>query len=278
MEELSTRTTAEPARAEIAADISDAADSLSACAFKETTAVLSDAAANAENSILLLSSMTALLSGVRIKPENILTKDLSAVSDEDHAFAPENSLSARQTAHIVLEDGKLFCYAGPALIALSHPLSSVGNDFSSVYLSGSVAGDLMFSGRGNDAFSTGGAVAEAITRVLEEIAENASAAPSGCCPEKPAVCFGTGSSVFYLRMTAENKADVPDNITDVFSRYGICARSLTVRDPNPPAASRVRLFCILQKTERLILNKALQELIDRQYIESADTILPVYGI
>ena len=237
--------------------------------IKNVTAVSGGKTPAGENIVLLLSSLISLLTGTQVKPEEIRMPQIPEITGEDLVYAAENGMAVRYAAHAVPENGKLFCFAGPALFENNHPLSSVRDDFGAVYLNGASTPCLMFCERENSGPYAACDSEGMLSSVFKGIAAD-------IVPEPQLVCPGGGSDCFYLRMTADNEADAAGNIASVFERYGIGIRSLTLKAPEPALTAHVRVFCTLNKTERLILNKALQELSDRQYIDSADTVIPVY--
>ncbi len=116
-----------------------------------------------------LSILIALLFDKYIAPSDIPTVGISAITADDIKAAADEDCKIKLIGHAYLENGEVKASVSPKKLPLSHPLSSVSNEFNAVYVTGDMVGELMFYGKGAGALPTGSAVVGDIIAVANKI-------------------------------------------------------------------------------------------------------------
>ena len=116
-----------------------------------------------------LSILIALLFGQYIPPSDIPTTGISKITAEDIKKAAAEGKKIKLIGHALRENGHIKASVAPEGLPLSHPLCGVSNEFNAVYVTGDVAGELMFYGKGAGALPTGSAVVGDIISVAKKL-------------------------------------------------------------------------------------------------------------
>ena len=223
-----------------------------------------------------LSILISLLFEKEIPPQDIHTEGITGVTSYDIAFAEEFGYKVKLLGHAKKTDGKLICSVEPTMLPASHPLASVNNEFNAVFIKGNAVDELMFYGKGAGPLPTGSAV-------LGDVIDIANAVAKGAAHDiQPLLRYdsdleytGEGSDCYYIRMTGANRPGVLGNVSSTYGRYGIGIEAVMQRSNSGTANSAVPMIFIVYEVERSVLDKALNELIDKSYVESIDSVMRI---
>ncbi len=105
-----------------------------------------------------LSILMALAFDKYVAPKDIPTEGISKITMKDIEDAKSKECKIKLIAEAKFEDGNLSYSVKPTLLPVTHPLSSVSNEFNAVYITGNASGELMFYGKGAGPLPTGSAV------------------------------------------------------------------------------------------------------------------------
>ena len=224
-----------------------------------------------------LSILISLIFGTEIAPQDIPTQGITSVTTEDINYATEFGYKVKLLATAKKQDDKFSCSVEPTLVPFSHPIAAVSNEFNAIYLTGNAVDDLMFYGKGAGPLPTGSAVMGDIISIARRIEKESA---YDLLPllryDAKLQCIGNGANQYYLRLSAADKPGVLGNISSTFGRYGIGIASMVQRAEGNGEQSTVPLIFIVYHTERTVLNDALQELVDKKYVEAIGSVMQVH--
>lgn len=115
-----------------------------------------------------LSILIALAFGEYVAPDNIPTEGITAITASDIEKADAEGKKIKLIGQARVADGRLDYSVKPVLLDKGHPLAGVSNEFNAVYITGDMAGELMFYGRGAGPLPTGSAVCGDILAIMKK--------------------------------------------------------------------------------------------------------------
>jgi len=219
-----------------------------------------------------LSVLMSLVFGADIPPSKIPTQGITAVNKVDINYATQFGFKIKLIAAARRIDDTVECEVQPTLVPFSHPIASVNNEFNAIFITGNAVDDVMFYGKGAGPLPTGSAV-------MGDIIDIACAIDKGCAFDmQPVLRYdsdltfaGEGINRYYIRMAAEDKPGILGNISSTFGKYGISIESMM----QPKHSEIVPLLFIVHQTKRSVLDAALAELVENNYVKSIDSVMKV---
>ena len=171
-----------------------------------------------------ISVLSALLTGTALDPERIAREGITAIDEQDVAFARETlgrvpRLLGALHLHwgpTVRAEASVF----PTLVPLDHPLAAVRGEYNAVLIKASAADDLMFYGKGAGAGPTASAVVGDVFLLSRDLL-------GGLPPRQApslrveALPIARVTSCFYMRLAAKDKPGVLAAITAALARERI---------------------------------------------------------
>ncbi len=115
-----------------------------------------------------LSILIALAFGEYVAPDNIPTEGITAITASDIEKADAEGKKIKLIGQARVADDRLDYSVKPVLLDKGHPLAGVSNEFNAVYITGDMAGELMFYGRGAGPLPTGSAVCGDILAIMKK--------------------------------------------------------------------------------------------------------------
>jgi homoserine dehydrogenase len=159
--------------------------------------------------------------GARVRWEAVYREGIEKITAEDIDYAGEIGYVIKLLAVARMDGGALDVRVHPALVAKTHPLASVSENFNAIYVKGFPVGELMFYGPGAGGNPTASAV---IGDVI--------AAANTCCSETVIeLCdykiknISETAGRYYIRLQAADKPGVLAGIAKAFAdnKVGIAA-------------------------------------------------------
>ncbi|HPA16466.1 MAG TPA: homoserine dehydrogenase [Verrucomicrobiae bacterium] len=204
--------------------------------------------------------LAALAYGFWIRPSDVHTRGIDAVTPEDLHFAKVLGYTIKHLAVVRCdEDGAVEVHVGPTLIPSTNVMASVGGVFNALAVRGDVVGDTLFYGRGAGPDATASAV-------ISDIAEASSALAQGY--HLPACGihglynrfrpYGETRSRYYVRFSVADRPGVLAQIADVFGKHQISIASVFQPKEHPGAV--VPLVMLLYRAREQYLRDALAEI------------------
>ncbi|MDW7740366.1 MAG: homoserine dehydrogenase [Bacillota bacterium] len=227
------------------------------------------------DAVYKLVIMASLAFGEFVNPDDIYVQGIKEVTHEDIAYARELGYAVKLLAigeHV--SDG-LALRVHPTLVPLSHPLSSVQNEFNAVFIEAAAAGDLMFYGRGAGAKPTASAV-------LADVIEAARSVSSGLSVdvvvhtkrEKRVVPVYELNSRFYLRFLAEDRPGVFAALANVFGDEQV---SLDLVIQKRRVGNLAEIVLITHDVREESFRKALNKVMEIPAIQPESSMIRLLG-
>ena len=159
--------------------------------------------------------------GARVRWENVYREGIDKVTAEDIAYAGEIGYVIKLLAVARLEGGALDVRVHPALVAKTHPLASVSENFNAIYVKGFPVGELMFYGPGAGGNPTASAVIGDIITAADSELRTPNSELKNCKIKN----IEETSGRYYIRLQAEDKHGVLAGIAKAFAdnKVGIAA-------------------------------------------------------
>jgi len=109
--------------------------------------------------------LAAVAFGAEVKWKDVYREGIEKITAEDILYANEIGYVIKLLAIAKMVDGQLDVRVHPALVAKSHPLANVSENFNAVYVKGFPVGELMFYGPGAGGNPTSSAVISDIVKI-----------------------------------------------------------------------------------------------------------------
>jgi len=224
-----------------------------------------------------LSILMSLVFGIGAGPDVIPTVGITSVGLEDIEYASENGYRIKLLASARETDGKVYGNVEPALVPVSHPLASVGNEFNAVFVSGNAVDNLMFYGRGAGPLPTGSAVLGDVIGIARKLEKDSA---YDLVPQlrydSELEYAGEGSNKYYIRMTVPERVGVLGKIASMFGDYGISIEVMQQKAPyEVNGENAASIIFIVFEVEKSKLLEALEAIKKEGVILSIDNIMKV---
>ena len=163
---------------------------------------------------------------VELDPEQVATQTIGAIDAVDFAYAKELGCTIRQVSRAQLEGDGCYARVAPMLVPLQSPMAWSHGTQNMVVSTGSMGGDVVFSGHG----AGGDATAVAVMSDLLAVAQGAKAVQ---LPVVPKAVTGDSVAPHYLRFIVDDKPGIVSAISGALSRVGANIDSLLQRRGYP---------------------------------------------
>jgi homoserine dehydrogenase len=171
-----------------------------------------------------ISVLSALLTGAALDPERIAREGITAIEEQDVAFARETlGRVPRLLGALRLRWGRTVqaeASVFPTLVPLDHPLAAVRGEYNAVLIKASAADDLMFYGKGAGAGPTASAVVGDVFLLTRDLLGGLPARQAPSLRVEP-LPSALATSSFYMRLAAKDKPGVLASITAALARERI---------------------------------------------------------
>ncbi len=229
-----------------------------------------------------LCLLVALAFGALLKPSQVHTEGISAVTQADIAYARELGYAIKLLAIAKDDDGGIEARVHPTMVPKRHLLASVGGAFNAIYINGEALGSSMYYGLGAGRMPTATAV---IADVLE-IARERLWARDGKSVRRHALGFPVRSikrarvkpmddvvCEYYLRFMAADKPGVLGAIASVLGRNGISIA--TVIQQGRDAVRTVPIIMRTHQARERNLKRALAAIRQRRLVGVAPAFIRI---
>ncbi|WP_026507030.1 homoserine dehydrogenase [Butyrivibrio sp. MC2013] len=145
--------------------------------------------------------LASLVSGEYVSYEDIETTGITAVSQEDFAYARALNMSIKLLGMVKRNDTGFFTMVSPFLLPAEHPLASVNEVFNAIVVHGNMLGNTMYYGKGAGKDATASAV---VADMIDLVAHKGQHINVNLT-DKPASLSDNGSYVhrFFVRTSDE---------------------------------------------------------------------------
>lgn len=163
-----------------------------------------------------ISILSHIAFGQRINAGDVLKEGITKISKEDMLYAKKNGYCIKLLASAIKTGGEIEVRVHPAFVPLTHPLSTVKNEFNAVFLKGNAVGELMLYGKGAGSLPTGSAVLEDVMSIVKN-----NEPPKLKKGDKKAVVANKGLSSYYIRLMTDDSTGALGKIATVFASKNI---------------------------------------------------------
>ncbi len=157
--------------------------------------------------------------------KDIYTEGITAVTQQDIAYARELGYRIKLLAIAKSSDGGIEVRVHPTMIRDSSPLAAVSGVFNAVFITGDCVGDLMFYGRGAGQMPTASAVVSDTVEIATRLAYGIPALhldlPEAAEPALPLRPMDAIRSAYYLRVMAADRPGVLSQVAGVLGQNNI---------------------------------------------------------
>ncbi|WP_366160828.1 homoserine dehydrogenase [Bacillus infantis] len=153
---------------------------------------------------------------------DVKVKGITGVTEEDLQYGKQLGYIMKLIGIAHREGEKVEVSVQPALLAESHPLAGVNNEYNAVYVYGEAVGETMFYGPGAGSLPTATAVVSDLVGVMKNLrlGVNGKSAVSPQYPKKlkdPSEIY----SKYFLRLHVKDEVGVFGELTSIFSKHSV---------------------------------------------------------
>jgi len=177
--------------------------------------------------------LTYLCFGRLVALGDIFIEGISQISLADVNYAKELGFEIKLLAIAKKEDDELEVRVHPTLIPKSHLLASVGGVFNAIYVSGDLAGDLLFYGPGAGQLSAASGVVSDLVDLAQGITAGLFRTTLNIILDKSINKLRKieeAQSRYYIRFMAQDKPGVLAKVSGVLAKFGISIASVTQKE------------------------------------------------
>ena len=199
--------------------------------------------------------------------KDIVTTGISRIEPVDIAFAREFGYKIKLLGVAkALDGGSVEARVEPAMVPISHPMSSVNGVFNAVYVVGDRVGPTLFYGKGAGADPTGSAVVSDIVDMalrMESPGKNARVSLGQLGKKKKTV---EGSLVpYYMRCNAADRPGVLSKVSGILADYGISISAVNQKERRE--GGHVPIVMLTHEANEKNLKKAKAEIDKQRFIK-----------
>ncbi len=228
-----------------------------------------------EDAAFKISILTSIAYGLNVPAKMIDREGITKIQKSDIEYASELGYKIKLLAVSKKHEDSIEIYVHPALIPNEHPLAAINNEFNALFVKGNAVGELLLCGKGAGSLPTGSAVLADILSIAKSIKNDIENNVEACDTENDMEIKGIGKSQYYVRLQVIDKPGVLGNIAMTFGKYGISLESVVQKGRGEET---VPLVFIAHDIEKEMLDKALEEVSEYEYVERVASILKVENI
>ncbi len=222
--------------------------------------------------------LASLAFHTRVSGEDVHTEGIRdiTVSDIEAAKAANSTIKLLAICErLVDEQGKESVSARvyPALIPVSHPLSSVSESYNAVFVEAESAGRLMFYGNGAGGGPTASAVLGDVVAVARNIVLGGRGPGESTYASLPIASFGEIRTRYHVDMQVDDRLGVLAEVASVFSEQGVSLKTVRQEGLNDGA----RLVVITHSAKERDLEETVEKLKQLDAVKRIDSVIRMEG-
>ena len=222
--------------------------------------------------------LASLAFHTRVSGEDVHTEGIRdiTVADIEAAKAANSTIKLLAICErLVDEQGKESVSARvyPALIPVSHPLSSVSESYNAVFVEAESAGRLMFYGNGAGGGPTASAVLGDVVAVARNIVLGGRGPGESTYASLPIASFGEIRTRYHVDMQVDDRLGVLAEVASVFSEQGVSLKTVRQEGLNDGA----RLVVITHSAKERDLEETVEKLKQLDAVKRIDSVIRMEG-
>ncbi|MCF4140335.1 homoserine dehydrogenase [Streptomyces sp. Tue 6430] len=173
------------------------------------------------------AAKAAILAGIafhtRVRLDDVYREGMAEVTAADFASAKEMGCTIKLLAicERAADGGSVTARVHPAMIPLSHPLSSVRGAYNAVFVESDAAGQLMFYGPGAGGAPTASAVLGDLVAVCRNRLSGATGPGESAYAALPVSPMGDVVTRYHISLDVADKPGVLAQVATVFAEHGV---------------------------------------------------------
>ncbi|MGD6940474.1 homoserine dehydrogenase [Cytobacillus gottheilii] len=169
-----------------------------------------------------MAILSTLGFSMNIDLDDVKVKGISSITEEDLAYGKQFGYCMKLIGIAERDGEKVEVSVQPTLLAKSHPLASVQDEYNAVYVYGEAVGETMFYGPGAGSMPTATAVVSDVVGVMKNMRLGVNG-KSAVTPqyEKKLKSADEIFSKYFMRIHVKDLVGVFANITSIFSDYHV---------------------------------------------------------
>ncbi|MFC5733861.1 homoserine dehydrogenase [Cytobacillus gottheilii] len=169
-----------------------------------------------------MAILSTLGFSMNIDLDDVKVKGISSITEEDLAYGKQFGYCMKLIGIAERDGEKVEVSVQPTLLAKSHPLASVQDEYNAVYVYGEAVGETMFYGPGAGSMPTATAVVSDVVGVMKNMRLGVNG-KSAVTPqyEKKLKSADEIFSKYFMRIHVKDQVGVFANITSIFSDYHV---------------------------------------------------------
>jgi len=194
--------------------------------------------------------LTSVAFGAEVNLKDVYVEGITGITQEDIQYAKDIGYVVKPLAIARMVEGQLDVRVHPALVARTHPLASVSENYNAIYVKGKPVGQVMFYGPG----AGGGPTASAVISDIVKIAVGEDVGPSRLKSIRVRK-IGEIKSRYYLRLQTLDRAGVLAGIAKAFAKQDVSIAAVMQKETVGDVATIVILLhCVAEKNLRAALD------------------------
>lgn len=159
---------------------------------------------------------------MKIDLDDVKVQGITNITEEDLKYGKQLGYTMKLIGIAQIENDKVEVSVQPTLLADTHPLASVNDEYNAVYVHGEAVGETMFYGPGAGSLPTATSIVSDLVVVLKNMVLGVNG-KSNITPqyEKKLKEPKEILSKFFLRLHVKDEVGVFANITSIFSEHGV---------------------------------------------------------
>ncbi len=159
---------------------------------------------------------------MNIDLDDVRATGITEISKEDLDFSKKLGYTMKLIGIASRTGEKVEVSVQPTLLAESHPLASVNDEYNAVYVYGEAVGETMFYGPGAGSLPTATAVVSDLVGVMKNMRLGVNGR-SAVAPQYKKNLKNSSEiySKYFVRLHVKDEVGVFANITAIFSEYGV---------------------------------------------------------
>ncbi|MEH7344391.1 homoserine dehydrogenase [Bacillus sp. JJ1532] len=159
---------------------------------------------------------------MEIDLDDVKAEGISRITEEDLQYGRQLGYTMKLIGMAERDGDKVAVSVQPTLLADTHPLASVHDEFNAVYVHGEAVGETMFYGPGAGSLPTATAVVSDLVQVMKNMRLGVTG-KSAITPqfEKQLKDANEIFSKYFLRLHVKDEVGVFANITSIFSEHHV---------------------------------------------------------
>ncbi|MEL7564327.1 MAG: homoserine dehydrogenase [Dehalobacterium sp.] len=218
--------------------------------------------------------LASIAFNTRVTDASVYVEGITKISDVDIAYAHEMGYAIKLLGIAKEEAEEIEVRVHPAMIPLTHPLSSVNDTFNAVFVEGDAVGKTMFYGRGAGELPTASAIVGDIISAARNI-RFCSKGRLGCtCFEHKRIkSMGEISTKYYLRIVVKDRPGVLASIAAVLGNQNVSIATVIQKRINEN--NQAELVLVTHKVEEHNFNDAITVISGLSSVEKVESIIRV---